>query len=223
MATGATVKTSITVSIGGDGDNRHLSAEIDNRPDGLNDGKSSFRGGDPIAMLVYASKDVVFVDEPAPKSDSIKFPPVTTSSGTAYRQAGKEIIEMGWEEFTFTEDSLTASLNKPIRLDSMGNQTGLTAVQWDVDYTSPPGALSVADDQMTVIFEPGASLTYRDSEGKTRNRRFVVIARVKYETDALVWKIQTVPKVGDKSAPPSNLRDSYQLAIHVRGTVGEAA
>lgn len=57
------VTANITVSFGDratDGANGHLSAEIDGRPEGLNQGKTSFSPGDRAHFLVYKSANVTY-------------------------------------------------------------------------------------------------------------------------------------------------------------------
>lgn len=71
------VTTSITVRFGpgsGDGDGKqgHLSAEIDDRDTGLNNGKTSFAPGDTVYFLVYKSNNVLY-DTPVATAGAIRF------------------------------------------------------------------------------------------------------------------------------------------------------
>jgi len=75
----------------------HLSAELDSRTDGLNNGLTSFNPGDTAYILVYKTPNVTITE-------------ATVSAGSI-ADAGTAVVEL--EEDVFFEDSNTASLNKP--------------------------------------------------------------------------------------------------------------
>lgn len=68
MSVSATIQVSFGADVGeGDG---HLSAEIDDRSNGLNDGDTSFSPGDTAYFLVFKSQNVVY-DTPISSAGSI--------------------------------------------------------------------------------------------------------------------------------------------------------
>lgn len=103
------VTANITVSFGaetGAGVDGHLSAEIDDREDGLNGGDTSFAPGDTAYFLVFKSANVTY-DAPVCSAGSIQ----TASAGSVERE----------EELTFA-DTDTATLQVPC--------TGSLSVLW---------------------------------------------------------------------------------------------
>ena len=106
------VTANITVSFGADdadaaGANAHLSAEIDDRPAGLNNGDTSFAPGDTAYFLVFKSSNVTY-DAPI------------TSAGTVFG-AGSGISVTKEQDIQFADED-TASLSVPA--------TAITNVTW---------------------------------------------------------------------------------------------
>jgi len=108
---------------GGASASGHLSAEIDNRPEGLNQGKTAFQPGDTAWFLVHASRNVT-VERPLASAGSI----LNATVGTVIRT-----------DDIFFENSSTATL--PVPADS------LQRVTW---FGHPLGALTLGPDQLTV-------------------------------------------------------------------------
>lgn len=117
------VTANITVSFGdqdaGGGANGHLSAEIDSRPDGLNNGVTSFAPGDTAHFLVFKSANVTY-DAPVASAGSI-------SGGASGISVEKE------QDLQFA-DSDTASLSVPA--------TGIVSTTW---MGTSLGSLSLQD------------------------------------------------------------------------------
>lgn len=102
----------------------HLSAEIDDRPNGLNNGKNSFQPGDQVAILVYRTPNVT-VDKTTSSAGSI------TPSGPVTTTQTDEL---------FFQDSIDAKLSIP----AMG---AITSTVWS---GNDMGALTVGSDRMSV-------------------------------------------------------------------------
>jgi len=119
-----TVTTTCQISFGsGDKNRAHLSAEVDNRPDGLNGGKSSFTGGEPVYILVY-------------KSRNVSITATLVSTGNVY-PAETQLVDV--EEVITFADKKEASLSKPA--------SGPLSVTW---YGRSLGGLGVGEDQTSV-------------------------------------------------------------------------
>ena len=116
------VNTSFQISFGTgvDASRGHLSAEIDDRPEGLNEGKTRFVPGDTAHFLVYKSANVAY-DNPIPSAGSI------TGGGTV-------VVEK--EEDIAFADTDTATLRIPAN--------SIVSVIW---LGSSLGALALADPQ----------------------------------------------------------------------------
>lgn len=102
----------------------HLSAEIDDRPDGLNAGKTSFNPGETAYLLVF-------------KSDNVSITDTICSAGSLSAQ-GSTLVSVS-EELMF-EDADTATLGKPAR-------SSLAQTVW---YGRSLGTLTLQSDMMTV-------------------------------------------------------------------------
>ena len=114
------VNTSFQISFGsgaGAGAGGHLSAEIDDRPEGLNAGKTAFVPGDTAHFLVYKSANVTY-SAPVPSAGSV------TPGGT---------LTVEKEDDIAFADTDTASLPIPatgiVSVLWMGNQLGALALQ----------------------------------------------------------------------------------------------
>ena len=119
------VTTTVQISFG-DADaeaGAHLSAEVDSRPDGLNAGKSSFVGGEPVYVLVY-------------KSNNVSIKEKILSAGTIFG-AGSEVVEN--EEFITFSNTRESSISKPA--------SGPLTVTW---YGKSLGGISVAGDGVSL-------------------------------------------------------------------------
>ena len=105
------VTANITVSFGdqtgADGVNGHLSAEIDDRPAGLNAGDTSFAPGDTAYFLVYKSDNVTY-DFPVASAGTV------TAAGTGLTVSKEQDLQFA--------DVDTASLSIPA--------TAITNVTW---------------------------------------------------------------------------------------------
>lgn len=105
------VTATITVGFGDDteaaGVSGHLSAEIDDRPDGLNGGDTSFSPGDTAYFLVFKSSNVTY-DAPIPSAGSV----VTAGTG----------LTVSREEDVDFPDTDTGTLGIPA--------TAITSVTW---------------------------------------------------------------------------------------------
>jgi hypothetical protein len=127
------VNTSFQISFGtpGGASQGHLSAEIDDRPEGLNAGKTSFVPGDLAHFLVYKSANVAY-DPPTPSAGSV-------SSG------GTVVVEK--EDDIAFADTDTASL--PIPADA------IVSVTW---LGNSLGALALADPQTVKASAKGVAV-----------------------------------------------------------------
>ena len=101
------VTTSITVQFGGAADALHLSAEVDGRSDGLNNGDTSFQPGDTAFFLVYKS-DAVVLDTPI------------ASAGIINTQDDVDIVITEFVSFANTK---AGTVNKPVK-------DGTLVVKW---------------------------------------------------------------------------------------------
>jgi len=63
MPTNNVITTSFVISFGGDSSSGILKAEVDDRPAGLNAGKTSFLPGDNVGFLVFKSTNVEIIKE----------------------------------------------------------------------------------------------------------------------------------------------------------------
>ena len=122
----------------GSGSGGHLSAEVDTRSGGLNDGRSSFNPGETAYILVY-------------KSDNVSITDTICSAGSLSAQ-GSAVVTVT-EELMF-EDTDTATLGKPAR-------SGLAQSVW---YGRSLGGLTLQSDKITVKAQAKgvavASVTY---------------------------------------------------------------
>lgn len=117
------VTTTVQLTFGsGDSNKGHLSAEVDNRPGGLNGGKTKFSGGEPVYVLLYKSRNVSITQK-------------LVSAGSIY-PGQNQLIDM--EEIITFQNKREASLSKPVSgmLDVtwLGNSLGWLTV--DVDQTT---------------------------------------------------------------------------------------
>ena len=119
------VTTTVQISFGdaGAAAGAHLSAEVDSRPDGLNAGKSSFVGGEPVYVLVYKSNNVTIKEK-------------ILSAGTIF-SAGSAVVEH--EEFITFSNTRESSISKPA--------SGSLDVTW---YGKSLGGISVAGDGVSL-------------------------------------------------------------------------
>lgn len=94
------VTANITVSFGdgADASSGHLSAEVDSRPDGLNEGRTSFSPGDTAHFLVYKSSNVSYNA------------PVSSAGSISARASGLTVTKEDDVQFADTD---TASLSIP--------------------------------------------------------------------------------------------------------------
>lgn len=117
----ATVRVQFGAGVSSDA---HLSAEVDDRPAGLNEGKTSFLPGDTAWFLVFRSAGIDVA--------------VTSSAGTV--TPGDEVTLTRTEELTF-EDTNTAQLPVPA--------TAITGITW---YGRQLGGPTLGADGMTLRF-----------------------------------------------------------------------
>ncbi|MDH5510169.1 MAG: hypothetical protein OEZ32_07405 [Nitrospinota bacterium] len=119
------VTTTVQITFGDAADNKaHLSAEVDKRPNGLNGGKTSFIGGDPVHVLVY-------------KSHSVSITGVEVSAGTIHT-AERQLVEV--EDVITFAGKRDASLSRPA--------SGPLQVTW---FGRSLGGLAVGEDGVSVI------------------------------------------------------------------------
>lgn len=102
----------------------HLSAQIDDRVEGLNAGKTSFAPGDQVWFLVYKS-DNVQIDDVVPSAGSV-------DAGAAFAITLDQEVEFA--------DSNTATLQVPAE--------SITAIQW---YGNSLGTPVLQPDKVTLI------------------------------------------------------------------------
>ena len=123
MSNAVTTTVQITFGDGAEG-KAHLSAEVDKRPDGLNNGKTSFIGGDPVHVLVY-------------KSSSVTITAAEVSAGTVHF-AEPQLVDV--EDIITFADKREASLSRPA--------SGPLGVTW---FGKSLGGLTVGADGVSVI------------------------------------------------------------------------
>ena len=120
-----TVTTTVQITFGAENKNcAHLSAEVDRRPEGLNKGKTSFTGGEPVYLLVYRSNNVAITG-------------TEVSAGAVF--AGESVV-------VDMEDTVTFAGVREARLAKPA--TGPLAVTW---FGRSLGGLAVAEDGSTVM------------------------------------------------------------------------
>lgn len=124
--------TTIQVSFGSQSDaasaaNAHLSAEIDDRPDGLNGGKTSFKPGDTAWFLVY-------------KSTNVNIASVDSSAGTL--SSGQAVTGISKVQDVTFSDSNEGSLQVPATSISatkwLGRSLGVPSLQGNMSSVSVP-------------------------------------------------------------------------------------
>lgn len=115
----STVRADFQIDFGVSGELAHLSAEIDTRPDGLNQGRTQFRAGDTVYFLVYRSHNVGY------------YAPVPSAGTTAF--IGSTVISK--EDDLAFPNVRTATLGVPA--------TGIQSSLW---FGNSLGALSLADE-----------------------------------------------------------------------------
>ena len=118
-----TITTTCQITFGSGADHAHLSAEVDVRPEGLNKGKTSFTGGEPVYILVYKSKNVRILK--------------TLVSAGSIHPAESQLVSVE-DTLTFA-DKKEASLSKPA--------AGPVTSTW---YGNSLGGLGVGEDQITI-------------------------------------------------------------------------
>lgn len=95
------ISTSVVVNFGDVGSSQYqASLEVDSRPDGYNNGVTSFNGGDTVGLLLYKSSNVVELSS-------------ISSAGSLVKQSGTEAVEVVDEYLVFTDTS-EANLSKPV-------------------------------------------------------------------------------------------------------------
>ena len=126
------VNTSFQISFGaGSGAGGHLSAEIDSRPEGLNQGRTSFVPGDAAWFLVYKSANVSY-SAPVPSAGSV---------------GGGAVIVVEKEDDIAFADTDTASLPIPA--------TSIVSVTW---LGNALGALALSDPQTLKASSKGVAV-----------------------------------------------------------------
>lgn len=123
MAVTATILVDFAQGGGDGGAAGHLSAELDDREDGLNNGLTTFQPGDTAYFLVFKSENVTH-DAPIPSAGTI----ATATAGTVTRE----------DQITFANVA-TGSLPVPA-----------LAITDHVWMGTSLGALTLGDDKMTV-------------------------------------------------------------------------
>ena len=118
----------ITFDDSSDADRGILRLEIDSRPDGLNGGRTSFKPGDSVGLLLYRSSNV-----------SIIHGPIVTA-GTLDSEGTHSVFQAGYLTFADNHD---ATMGYPIANPSLswvGNSLGSTKVvnESRVVLTNPP-------------------------------------------------------------------------------------
>ena len=137
------VTTTVQISFGtggADAARAHLSAEVDGRSNGLNGGKTSFVGGEPVYVLLYKSSNVTI------KSKIL-------SAGSLFA-AESQLVDV--EEIITFSNSRESSLSKPA--------SGGVSVTW---YGASLGGLSIAEDGTSVTASASgvavAKVTYKSN------------------------------------------------------------
>lgn len=133
----------------------HLSAAVDDRPTGLNAGKTSFAPGDDVYILVYKSADVVIT--------------ATDCSAGSMAAAGSALVELT-QELVF-EASATATLDVPASTGALQSTTwlgrSLGALSLGADNTTCSAAS--AGVAVAVVTYRTSALVYRLSTPATLN------------------------------------------------------
>lgn len=126
MADARTITQTLTVSFGADSGTDSLIAEIDSRSDGLNKGKTSFRPGDDVYILVYRSNNVTIQEV------------VSSKGGIALDlSAGVQIVEL--TDTVIFANERESSVSKPV--------SGAFDVSW---WGNDLGAMTLDNDQRTL-------------------------------------------------------------------------
>ncbi|MCP4697959.1 MAG: hypothetical protein GY862_14070 [Gammaproteobacteria bacterium] len=190
------IKTTITTTLGED-TGLHLSAEVDSRADGPNAGKTSFKPGDTVYLLVYASESIQFDSSLGVRSS-------LEESGGTVSIGDRVTLDIEDEILSFDGISRTASLAKPIV------PNGKLTTKW---FGNSLGDLTVDDDGVTVSLPdpPPSSGSQQDDRVIKQNQRPGVCA-VSYKTKAYEAQASTVTKerMGKDKVP-------YNLLIVIHG------
>lgn len=207
------IKTSFTVSLGGDEAANTLSAEVDTRAakdGGVNIvelGKTSnFVPGDNIAFFVYASSGVD-VDYVLHSLQNV--------SGAAVAKVSSKILDME-DNINFDGSSRTANLSKPL---APGAAISVRWIGNDLEQYYG-GVLTVGDDGVTLELPelPDAMrIQSADSDAvkaaKLKQQRRPGACVVSYTSQAQVWKLQTPTKTQMSSYGDA----PYPVAVHIYG------
>lgn len=135
------ITTSIVVQFTTTGASGILTAEIDSRETGFNNGKTSFQPGDAPAFLIFKSSDVTILT-------------VEPSAGTiADLGTGTELIE---ETLTFanvTEANLSKPITGGLTYKWLGNNLGVPAIVGDNLVRVPTVGVGVLQVSYQAPFE----------------------------------------------------------------------
>jgi hypothetical protein len=115
MADPRVITQTLTIGFNVDSGAESLIAEVDGRSAGFNSGRTSFRPGDDVYLLLY-------------KSDNITIDSVIASKGTITRQAGDSPQTISVEETLIFPNEREASVSKPVKssyqVTWLGNNAG---------------------------------------------------------------------------------------------------
>lgn len=117
------IRTTIQVQFGSDKD-AYITAEIDGRPDGLNQGKTSFAPGDTAYFLIF-------------KSQGVDVQQILSSAGSISRRSRSLYVTR--TEDVFFNDTNEGSLGVP--------STGIDSIVW---LGNSLGLVTLQSDQMTL-------------------------------------------------------------------------
>ena len=164
------ITASITVSFGAGADGAdvqgHLSAEVDNRPDGLNAGKTSFNAGDTVYFLVYKSANVEY-DSPitsaggissensvsVSKTDSLTFANVNTAELSVPANSAPSVVWSGRNLGTVTLGANQKTITTTATGVAIGNATYTASA--DAFALTSPVSIGGSTDFSILVFIAG--------------------------------------------------------------------
>lgn len=204
-----TASLTVNFSIGTNADtDSHLSAEVDNREDGLNCGNTNFEPGDPVWWLLY-------------KGPQIGNLSITSSMGTntgGLKPVQDIIINdppndpVDSEYLTFTDEDLKATVKYPIKT---GSYTGGRWIGNGPLTGQPAPTVNEETGELSLVSNAQASGNCPNKDPTDPTSRWTAIWQPYYTTEALPYLL-THSKFVDAQG---NDVSKYEISIRVVGTI----
>jgi len=160
----AEVKTTFTLDAGVESSDE-LTAEIDSRPSGLNRGKSDFRGGDDVYILLWKSIKVINVKP--------------------YSNIGENRIQRSQDVFVDHKDEMLVFDTGDLQTASLSKATaGEVVFEWQGNSLPQGVSLSLEADMKTYRMTDARPLP---QNGELE--RYLLVVKVAYQSKATAYKM----------------------------------